>query len=217
MIRVIWLAWLTSVLASCGGPELSPNIVLISLDTVRADQLSAYGYARETSPALAALASEGALFRTSYSQAPNTVPTHASMFTGRYPFEHGMYAHGDPLPPAEETLAEILARNGYRTFALTSSLRFHERSGYDQGFDVFERFHDHAKNDRATLINKRALALAKESEDQPFFAFLHYFGAHGPYAAPKPYREMWPGSAISLLNSRDLPTCYFAGVAETQL
>lgn len=194
MCMRLLVAFAAFTTTSCGGPELSPNIVLISLDTVRADQLTPYGYARDTSPALAALAAEGALFSQSYSQAPNTVPSHASMLTGRYPFEHGMYVHGDSLRPSEQTLAEILGQHGYHTFALASSLRFHDKSGYDQGFDIYETFYDDPKNERATLINQRALALAKESDEKPFFAFLHYFGAHGPYAAPTPYREMWhPG------------------------
>jgi arylsulfatase A-like enzyme len=184
-------------LSSCHSEPLEPNVVLISLDTVRADQLSFYGYARDTSPALAAFAAQGATFENAYAQAPNTVPTHASMFTGRYPFEHNMYLHGETLAPGEITLAEILAGHGYRTFGLTSSMRFVPEAGYDQGFDVYENVDDLPKNERADRVTDRALELARLPAAQPYFAFLHYFGAHAPYAAPEPYRSLWhPGLAV---------------------
>jgi arylsulfatase A-like enzyme len=181
----------------CSRTSREPNVVLISLDTVRADQLSFYGYDRDTSPALAAFAEEGAVFENAYSQAPNTVPTHASMFTGRFPFQHNMYLHGETLLPDEVTLAEILAGHGYRTFSLTSSLRFAPEAGYDQGFETYETFYDLPKNERSGRVTDRALELARLPEPRPYFAFLHYFGAHAPYAAPEPYRSLWhPGLEV---------------------
>lgn len=185
------------VAPGCPANLPAPNVVLISLDTVRADELPLYGYQRDTSPALGALAAQGAVFENAYAQAPNTVATHASMFTGRYPFQHGMYRHGESLAAEENTLAEIMASHGYRTFGLASSVRFPRDAGYDQGFEVYETFYDLAKNDRADRITERALELAERAGSKPFFAFLHYFGAHGPYTAPEPYRSQWhPGLEV---------------------
>ncbi len=181
----------TCLAMACSGKPPAPNVVIVSLDTVRADGLPFYGYARNTSPALSALAAGGAVFENAYAQAPNTVPTHASLLTGRYPFQHGMYLHGMSLAADETSLAEIMQGHGYRTFGLASSVRFHRAAGYDQGFEVYETFYDLAKNERAQHLTERALELAGTSDEKPFFAFLHYFDAHGPYAPPEPYRSSW--------------------------
>jgi arylsulfatase A-like enzyme len=171
-----------------------PNVVLISLDTVRADHLPVYGYERDTAPALTALAAKGAVFENSYSQASNTVATHGSLFTGRYPFQHRMYGHGQDLKKEEHTLAEYLGSRGYRTFAITSSVRFEPTSGYPQGFETYETLYQLEKNERSARVTDLALEYAAADAPKPFFAFLHYFDAHAPYAAPEPYRTSWhPG------------------------
>jgi len=171
-----------------------PNVVLISLDAVRADHLSLYGYERDTAPALTELAAKGAVFENSYSQAPNTVATHASLFTGHYPFRHGMYAQSHDLKEKEHTLAEYLWNHGYRTFAIASSVRFEPTSGYPQGFETYETLYHLEKNERSARVTDLALERAAADASEPFFAFLHYFDAHAPYAAPEPYRTLWhPG------------------------
>ena len=171
-----------------------PNVVLISLDAVRADQLPFYGYERDTTPALAALAAKGAVFENSYSQAPNTVATHGSLFTGRYPFQHRMYAQRHYLEEKEHTLAEYLRHHGYRTFAIASSIRFEPMSGYPQGFERYETLYHLEKNERSARVTDLALKNAEMDASKPFFAFLHYFDAHIPYEAPEPYRKLWhPG------------------------
>jgi len=174
--------------------DSAPNIVLISLDTVRTDHLSVYGYARETSPALAEFAHSGALFMHAYSQSSSTVPTHASMFTGRYPFQHGTFTMANRVPPAELMLAENLASNGYRTFAVSTSIRFRRGSGFEQGFGAYETLHNLDKNARSGVAVDRILAHARQNNAKPFFAFLHLFDAHLPYAPPAPFLTMWhPG------------------------
>jgi arylsulfatase A-like enzyme len=179
-------AWLT---VGCGA-ELRPNVLLISIDTLRADHLDVYGYARETAPALTQLARAGALFDRSYSQSSSTVPTHASLFTGRFPFQHGAYHVGLSVSDAELTLAELFSQAGYRTFAATSSVRFRGQTGFDQGFDVFERFDELAKNQRSAAVTTRVLEWVA-ADDGPWFGFVHYFDPHQPYAPPEPWRTRW--------------------------
>jgi arylsulfatase A-like enzyme len=183
-----------SGLCGCDREPLAPNVILVSLDTLRADHLPFHGYSRDTAPALAAFARSGAIFDTAYSQGSSTVPTHASIFTGRLPLQHAMFVHGDVLGENEFTLAEHLAENDYRTFALTSSLRFKPGSGYEQGFDVYETYHHLEKNERSAAVTTRFEELAGIEPDRPYFALLHFFDAHGHYSPPAPYRTLWhPG------------------------
>lgn len=178
----------------CSGEPLAPNVVLVSLDTVRADHLPFHGYARDTMPALSAFAKRGAVFESAFAQAPSTVPTHASIFTGRFPFQHRTYGFPQSLPESERTLAEFLRERGYRTFAIASSVRFIENAGFAQGFDFYQSLHDLEKVDRSAEVTRMAVAQAAQDPDRPFFAFLHYFDAHTPYAPPPRYRTRWhPG------------------------
>jgi arylsulfatase A-like enzyme len=182
------------------SPSLSdsklPNIVVITLDTVRADHVSVYGYPRKTTPALDRFAARGAVFDFSYSQAPSTIPTHASLFTGRYPYQHEMFGYPQVLAASELTLAEFFTENGYRSFAIASSVRFDESSGFNQGFESYRSLQDLEKNRRSEALVDLAIQAAQEIGDEPIFAFLHFFDAHSPYAPPDPYRSQWhEGSA----------------------
>jgi arylsulfatase A-like enzyme len=168
----------------------APNILLISLDTVRPDHTSAYGYSKDTTPLLARYAAEGAVFEHAYAQAPSTSPTHASMFTGLYPSTHGYYSYKYRLASEHNTLAEILKSAGYRTFGVASSVKFVQRTGLQQGFDKFDRIGG-PKNARSAQVNEKTIRYMKTASDQPFFGFIHYFDAHAPYAAPEPYRNKW--------------------------
>lgn len=172
-----------------------PNVLLVSIDTLRADHLAAYGYGRETAPSLTRLAEDGARFASSYAQSSSTVPTHASLFTGRYPFQHGSYHVGLPVAASENTLAERFAAAGYRTFGAASSVRFRGDTGFDQGFERFLRFDELEKNARSEALTDAFLAW-QERTPEPWFAFLHYFDPHQPYAPPEPFRSRWhPGLA----------------------
>jgi arylsulfatase A-like enzyme len=171
----------------------APNILLVSLDTVRADRTSVYGHSRDTTPMLARYAEQGAVFEHAYAQAPSTSPTHASMFTGLYPSTHGYYTYKFKLDSKQHTLAEVLKGAGYRTFAVTSSVKFVEKTGLRQGFDDFARARG-PKNARSAQVNEKTIHQMKRESDQPFFGFVHYFDPHAPYAAPEPYRTQWhPG------------------------
>lgn len=171
------------------GPD-APNVLVVSLDTVRPDHTSVYGYSRDTTPLLAKVAQQGAVFEQAYAQAPSTSPTHASMFTGLYPSTHGYYSYKFKLASKHVTLAEVLKEAGYRTFGVASSVKFVERTGLHQGFDSFERIGG-PKNTRSAQVNAHTISQMKQAGDQPFFGFVHYFDAHAPYAAPEPYRHKW--------------------------
>ncbi len=165
-------------------------MLVVSIDTLRADHLAVYGYERETAPSLTRLAREGARFENAYSQSSSTVPTHASLFTGRFPFQHGAYHVGLAVAEDELTLAELFSQAGYRTFAAASSIRFRGRTGFDQGFDVFERFDELEKNDRSAAVTTRVLDWVA-AQDGPWLGFVHYFDPHQPYAPPEPWRTRW--------------------------
>lgn len=195
--RLVGYLALAALGTTCGGSAdrpPAPNVLLISIDTLRADHLAAYGYHRETSPALTRAAARGVRFTDAYSQAPSTVPTHASMFTGRLPIEHGVFGYQQRLGDEELTLAEHLGDHGYRTFAIASSIRFILDSGFSQGFDDYHLLTGLKKNQRSSAATEHALKQIEEAGDEPFFGFIHYFDPHAPYAPPAPYATRYhPG------------------------
>ncbi|MFP6638702.1 MAG: sulfatase [Myxococcota bacterium] len=199
-----------------------PNILLISLDTTRADHLSVYGYERETSPSLRALAEEGILFETAYAPSATTGPSHASLFTSVSPVSHGVIKYGRSLDPAWTTLAQALSRAGYDTAAVVSSYVLGSRFGYDRGFDAFDEDFSQASvpsgvtlwegeeiagkfYGRADDTTRRALDWLADRPDpeRPFLLFVHYFDPHDPYTVPEGYRPPFlPGPREALKRNR---------------
>jgi arylsulfatase A-like enzyme len=184
----------------------APNVLVVTLDTTRADHCSSYGYARPTTPVLDRLAREGVLFEAAYTATPTTAPSHASLFTSTYPLRHGVVKNGYRLAPEYTTLAEVLHGAGYRTAAVTSSFVVTARFGLDQGFahydDVdtidpaepprrWKAYSEKGKAERlASETTDRALAwLRGATSAQPFFLWVHYFDAHHPYDPPAGFRE----------------------------
>ena len=166
-------------------PKGSPNVILISIDTLRADHLSCYGYPRPTTPRIDALAEAGVIFDRAVSQSNTTLPAHASMLTGLYPIEHGCNQNRlTGLSSRIDTLAEILLQQGYRTAAVTSAAWVSRRFGLAAGFESFVW-----RDSSSWLQTKRGLKLLKRMSAQPFFLFLHYFDPHDPYMPPAVYRE----------------------------
>lgn len=132
------------VFGACARQDVSPqppNIIIITMDTVRADHCSVYGYDRDTTPYLKKLASEGARFTRAYAPTGATAPSHATLFTSKYTVEHGLVKNGQILDPYNTTLAEILSEDGYQTAAIVSSFVLDAKFGLDRGFahydDVF--------------------------------------------------------------------------------
>lgn len=165
-------------LAPAGKSIARPNVLLVSLDTVRADRVRCYGYARPTTPGIDALAAGATLFEAAIAPAPWTLPSHASMLTGLYPHSHGAAGWRSILPPRHVTLAETLLEAGYETAAFTGGAYLSSRFGLMQGFDVVEPL-DGAST---SAVVARALGwLHDRRRKGPFFLFVHTYEPHTPY------------------------------------
>ena len=175
--------------ASAPGPHVEdapPNVVLIVVDTLRADHLSHYGYERPTAAALDAFRAESSVYTRAYSTAPWTGPSTISIHTGLSPLRHGANAHGDKLPDEADTLAEILSDAGYFTHGISYNYEVSEKTGYEQGFDVFVDYdQDVLEYPDIGFMVKRVRRFAAEPPDTPFFLYLHPMNTHGPYRVPE--------------------------------
>jgi len=163
------------------------NLVLVSLDTLRADHLRSYGYERETSPNCDSLFSRSFAFMNAFSAAPSTLPSHATIMTGLQPGVHrANFSRRNPLPSSAVTLAEILNREGYRTGSFNGGGQIDAAFGLDQGFEVY--------NDDAggfSEIWPRARQWLDFYADRKFFLFLHSYDIHLPYKPPQPFNTMF--------------------------
>jgi arylsulfatase A-like enzyme len=180
------------LLGGCRRPDRAPNVVLLTLDTVRADRMGLYGHAVRNTPRLEQLARQATLYRRAQAAGSWTVPGHASIFTGRAPFEHGADTLAPepgtegqervrPLDPSHVTLAESLHELGYQSAAIVANAGYlAPRWGLDQGFDTYVVQRGHAD-----VVTGRAIEwLDKErARDKPFFLFVNYMDAHRPYNA----------------------------------
>jgi choline-sulfatase len=166
------------------------SVIIISIDTLRADHLSAYGYPRRTSPNLDGLARESTLFLNCSAQSSWTASSVGSLFTSLYPEQHGSFGKDRVILPAENvTLAEVLRDAGYYTAAFSSSPFIHPDFGFGQGFKEFG--FDPTEN--AGSLNELVLAwLGKRARTAgPFFLYVMYFDPHFSYSPPPPYRELF--------------------------
>lgn len=186
---------LAAVGLSCRQPvePPRPNLVLVSIDTLRADHLTAYGYERSTSPEISRLASEGILFEQAFSQSPKTATSHMSLFTGVYPPAHRVANWGERrqrrLSDDVPTLATLLAQAGYRTEAHTGGGNVSARLGFDQGFEIYE---EHRGADLPFEGAGKALDRFVGDDREvspPFFLFVHTFAVHDPYVPPSAFAE----------------------------
>ncbi|MBW2268524.1 MAG: sulfatase [Deltaproteobacteria bacterium] len=184
------VAVLSFVLAACTG-EAPPNLLLVSIDTLRADKLEVYGQRRPTSPAIAAFAAQGLVVETALSTSPWTLPAHASLLTGLYPSRHGVRSMLHGLPAAVEPLAERLAAAGYHTGAIVNSRYLANRYGWHRGFDAFEHVPETAGRIAPTEVHGKAVAWLEAVRERPFFLFLHYYDVHSDYRSlPRYEREL---------------------------
>lgn len=171
-------------LAACAPPP-GPNVVLISVDTLRADRVGAYGWPRPTTPSIDALARQGVTFTQAICHNTNTNPSHASILSGLHPRTHGNLDNYFMMIDDIDLLPEILRRRGYATAAFVSGYTLKEKiCRLDQGFDVYDD--DFAGRERrGGMTTDRALAwLAARDRGRPFFLFVHLFDPHGPYDPP---------------------------------
>jgi len=171
------------------------NIILISLDTLRADHLSCYGYERETSPHIDEFAAANRVFKNAYSPAPWTLPAHGSVFTGLYPSFHDAYIPPDytgivdALNPSNYTLAEMLKDAGYDTAGFASCVFVGEEYGFGQGFDIYDESWKYS----ASEITQKGIDWLEGRGEKPFFLFLHFMDIHN-YESPPPFDHMYVNS-----------------------
>jgi arylsulfatase A-like enzyme/Flp pilus assembly protein TadD len=166
------------------------HVVLISLDTCRADYLSCYGYAKPTTPHIDALAGEGYLFSHAMTTIPLTLPAHTSMLTGTIPPHHGKHENKDAyFDPSHVTLAALLKTKGYRTGAFVGSQILNGSFGLDRGFEEYhDRFAQPDESERrAEEVNRVAFEWLEKQKDNPVFLFLHYYDPHDAYEPPEPF------------------------------
>lgn len=181
--RHITMLLLIAYPASAAG---TPPVILISIDTLRADHLSAYGYTKIYTPNIDAFADHGTIWTQIDAQVPLTLPSHAALMTSTYPFESRAEVNGDIVPPGSVTLASVLRANGYRTAAFIGSEVLDPRYGLNQGFDVYESPFGASRVRRdAPLVTRAALRWLLKNDAKPAFAFLHLYDLHTPYTLPQ--------------------------------
>lgn len=196
-----------------------PNILLVTLDTLRADHLSCYGNKIVKTPALDSLAADGYLFEKAFCQVPYTTPSHCSIMTSTYMSQHGAF-NGSAMKENLPTIAEILQKNGYNTAAFVSSAMVTSgNSGLNRGFEYYEDslspYSTFFRHDEfqllltvhklsylsklklyqipGSIVSERAMSWLRKKREGPFFCWLHYYDPHTPYDAPQPYKDMYKG------------------------
>jgi choline-sulfatase len=179
-----------------------PNVVLVTLDTLRADVLGAYGNEARPTPNLDRIASEGTLFSRAYTVTPLTIPAHSSIHTGWLPPRHGVRDNGDFfLDDGALTLAERLRDAGYATMASVGAEVTSHHWGFAQGFEAFFDSMDGGATENRWRVERSGEAVLADAErwlaeptrnEKPFFAWIHLFDVHHPYEPPEPYRSRYP-------------------------
>jgi arylsulfatase A-like enzyme/Flp pilus assembly protein TadD len=186
------------------GPKIIPdsglNVLLVTLDTTRADHLGCYGYPRAQTPNIDFLCRNGVQFLNAYSSVPLTCPSHCSILTGTYPVYHQVRNNGTYyLAPEIQTLAEVLKSGGLKTGAFVSSFTVDSRFGLDQGFDTYDDMLSPNLAYKGLNSERKAEAVYSsfsrwldENSTRHFFSWVHFFDPHIPYDPPSPYREEFP-------------------------
>ncbi len=184
------------------------NIILFTIDTLRADHLECYGYDKVKTPQINRLANEGILFEHNIVQVPLTLPSHSSILTGTYPLYHGVRDNGGfYLDESHHTLAESLKNKGYATGAFVAAFVLDSRWGLDQGFDYYYDNFDLTKYKKVSLdsVQRRGDEVLAEvykwvenQAQQKFFAWIHLYDPHTPYDPPEPYKTEYRGRQFGL-------------------
>ena len=225
--RKPWASVLCSILLfGCGSEESEPfdgpNVVLISIDSLRADHLGSYGYGRETSPFLDQLASEGVRFENAVSTTSWTLPAHAALFTGLVDSAHGVVDNGQTLSENNLTLAEVLQGHGYHTAGFFGGPYLHETFGLAQGFDVWEscmgvgtgsdsvrrEAMSEASSSHGDVTGERTLDAVRRwlagGVQEPAFLFLHMWDVHYDYIPPAEYVERFDPNYQGPIDGRNV-------------
>jgi arylsulfatase A-like enzyme/Flp pilus assembly protein TadD len=206
--RLLALAFATFSFA-CGQQAKPWNVLVVTLDTTRADRIGCYGRDDASTPVLDSLAEKGFLFERCHTTNPITTPAHSTIMTGTYPMFHGVRDNGlFTLPADRTTLAEVFQSHGWATAAAVASFPLARKFGLDQGFDVFdddiEAPYQDFRGDRIVTrqklffderpagdVNQAIIPWLESNLDRPFFVWVHYFDPHQPHLPPTPYDELF--------------------------
>jgi arylsulfatase A-like enzyme len=216
-----WLVVTAGLLTGCGagghpdgGPSRRPDIVLVSIDSLRPDHLGCYGYRNPTSPTIDRLAREGVRCETAVSTTSWTLPAHAAMLTGLFDSAHGVVDNGMRLPDAVRTLAEVLHDSGWRTAGFFGGPYLDPSYGFGRGFDRYEScMSPTAESSRLDVTGPRTVEAATrwldaemdQPEAGPIFLFLHLWDVHYDYRPPPGYAERFDPDYAGSLDASDLP------------
>lgn len=207
MQRRAWVIGIVSLVLLCGlvwfWPRHRPHLIVITLDTTRADRLGCYGYTAGQTPVIDALASGGILCERGYTVAPITLPAHASLFTGLYPAENGVRRNGHGrLDDSIPALAEILQRQGYDTAGFVASFVLHRKFGLDRGFQVYDDgfwregppVEPEQRRRHGGAVVDAALQWLRVRTGRPFFCWVHLYDPHAPCSThPEIFGETFAG------------------------
>jgi len=192
-------ALLMSEVPASAAPKAAPNVVFVTIDTLRADHLGCYGYKRIHTPNIDSLAADGIRFERAYTPVPVTLPAHTAIFTGTYPMLSGMHDFADnKLNPAQPTLASVLKDQGYTTGAVIGSAVLDSRFGLNHGFDFYYDHFDFNRLQESNLdemersgnvVADVALDWLGKNYQHRFFFWMHLYDPHYPYRPPAPYSE----------------------------
>ncbi len=203
-IRRALILFALALAAACGSSDKQksvpaapsaqrPSILLVTLDTTRADAIGPEATGIDT-PGFNALAARGMRFRQAYAAVPETLPSHTSMLTGVYPAAHAIHENGRSLSPTEPVVAERLHRAGYRTAAFVSSFILARQFGLARGFDLYDDTLPAGAVERTSRVTTDAvLAYLARPSSQPLFLWVHYFDPHYPYTPPEPFLSRFRG------------------------
>jgi arylsulfatase A-like enzyme len=194
-----------TLLAACGEEQRRPNVLLITVDTLRADHVGAYGSSTARTPHIDRLAREGSLFEQAAAPMPLTRPTHASILTARYPREHGVVNNAISLSDESRTLAETLRAEGYRTGAFVAVALLSAEAGFAQGFEAHSAPTTSKQRPADEVVPEALDWLAGLSNDESFFLWTHVFDPHIPYAPPAEYRDDGDSAAAGELTEVSWP------------
>lgn len=199
-----FLTLIFSAHALWSAPMRPPNVLLVSVDTLRADRLGCYGYAGAATPVIDSLAARGVLFERAYAQAPMTRPSHASILTGLLPFEHGIRDNFSlPLDSSIPTLAQVMKGAGYATAGFPSTVILSSQSGLNRGFDFYLGSFSPGRQSNPEFFSSfqkpagwtadAGIKWIEQNASQRFFVFLHFYDPHSEYTPPEPYRTKFAG------------------------
>src|SRR5712692_5685066 len=206
-MRRTWILCLFSLLPSFAAAADPPSVILITLDTVRADRMGFLGSSRGLTPQLDALARQSVVFERAYSQAPLTPVSHATILSGTYPRFHGVRDFGSRLLGSTPYLPDLFRARGYRTAAFVSSVILDPQNGFapgfERGFDIYDAGFHRTKRGESRLGSMqrrgeetvtRALDWLEKNHQRPVFLWIHIWDAHDPYDPPAPFKERHAGA-----------------------